>query len=470
MKIEAILLMLVAPLPFWALGLPWFVTGEPKKIRLAPLVGCALAGFYAELAMIAGLPVRASVGALTLVSAGTLLLHRRLLPDLRRAMADSIPIYLVAVLAASLSPFPVLGEWSGDWLHLYRMGQSVIHGTLPSNMLARPPLFGAAATPLWILGGGLIPYQLMAAVASAAALTATSAFIEDFRPTSPRAVLLPLLISPFFLHHTAAAWSKLLAAGLILAAVVEALHRRRLASAALFALAVGIHEGSIIWAPCVLLAHGVNAAGWRGVARAVGPIAILGLLIAGPLEIWILVKYGLAAKMAASPVLTYTTTDPFVVKAVLAVVSSFVGWGPLVSIGRWLRYPHPAAAAVATKEAYWLVTSYITTLAGTVGGLLFPFLLTRRTRPLASRPLGLFNRWMLVGTSFAVIASALLTPYYSDQGNMQAALVPLALGLYALCAIQLAPDRDQGAAGTRRVAWIMGLAGTLPWIVLNAGI
>jgi hypothetical protein len=261
MKLETIFLMLVAPLPFWALGLPW-LADDLRRIRLAPLVGCALVGFYAELALVSGLPVRASVGAMILASVAMLLPRRRALKHLMGlAVAEYLPVYLVSVLAASLSPFPILGNWSGDWFLIYQMGQSVIHGELPRAMLARPPLFGAAATPLWILGDGLIPYQLMASVASAAIIAATFSFMDHFWPKSPRRLLLPLLISPFFLHHTAAAWAKLLAAGLILAAMVEAWRGRRLASGAFLALAVGVHEGSIVWAPCVLLAHGVGTGG-----------------------------------------------------------------------------------------------------------------------------------------------------------------------------------------------------------------
>jgi hypothetical protein len=470
MKLEAIFLVLLAPLPFWVLGMPWLLTGDSSRIRLAPLLGCALAGFYAELALVAGLPVRASVGVLTLASIGVVLQRRRAIQDhLRRAVMEWFPIYLVAVLAASLSPFPVLGNWSGDWLLLYQMGQSVVHGALPSDMLARPPLFGAAAAPLWILGSGLIPFQLMAAVASAAMVTTTFSFIEYFWPAPPRVVLLPLLMSPFFLHNTAAAWSKPLAAALILAAVTDGLRARRLASAALFALAVGVHEGSVVWAPCVLLAHGIAPAGWRGVVRALFPMAALGLLIVGPLEIWIFAKYGLTAKMAASPVLTEANHGSFAVKTLLAIVSSFVGWGPFVSLGRWMANPLRAAPSVVAKETYWLITSFITTLSGTLAGLLFPFLFVRRTRALSSRPGDLFNRWLLVGTLFAVVTSALLTPFYSNEGTMQAALVPLALGLYALFAGQLIPLDGKGAALTRRLTWIMILAGALPWLLLNVG-
>lgn len=467
MKVAILVLVLLAPLPFWMLGLPWM---DARRVRLVPLVGCALAGLYAEFALVAGLPVRATVGTLVLASfalglwrAHTFRVH------LFRAATEWLPMYLGAVLAASVSPFPVLGNWNGDWTFLYQMGQAILGGVLPADMLARPPLFGSAATPLWILGSGLVPYQLMAAVASAAAVTATLSFIDEFWPDTPDYVLLPLLLSPFFLHHTAAAWSKLLAAALVLSAVQEGLRQQRMASAALFALAVGVHEGSMIWAPCVLLAHGVGTARWRGVARAVGPMLLMGLIVVGPLLVWILAKYGLAAKVAANPVVAQTRPGSFLIKTLLAILSTFVGWGPFRALARWMKNPQAASSAVMVKEGYWLITSSITTLAGTVGGLLFPFFFVRNTRTLPSRPHRLFNPWILAGTVIAVIANALITPYHSNEGTMQVGLVPLGLGLYGLFAGQVASLGDQGRALTRRLVWIIGLAGTLPWLFLNGG-
>src|SRR6266536_117327 len=180
MNLTAIALVVIAPLPYWILGLPW-VMGSPRS-RLAPLVGCTLAGVYAEWAMITGLPVRAVTVVALSVSAAYVLYRRSVARDVVNDIVEWLPFYFVSMLAASLSPFPVLGDWSGDWLILYRMGESVLGGDLPSNMLTRPPLFGAATAPLWIVADGLIPYQIMAAVASAASVTATLHFVRLLRP------------------------------------------------------------------------------------------------------------------------------------------------------------------------------------------------------------------------------------------------------------------------------------------------
>lgn len=469
MRATSILLVFLAPLPYWALGLPWVLRGDLRRLPLAPLVGCALAGLYAEFAMILGLPVRVAVGALVLASGALAVASlRRARGALTTAIVEWTPLYLFSLLAASVSPFPALGDWSGDWLLLYQMGQSVLNGTLEPSMLARPPLFGAAATPLWIVAGGLIPYQLMAAVASASAVTAMLAFMVHYWPKTPCFALVPFLLSPFFLHHTAAVWAKLLAGGLILSAILQGLRARRFASAALFALSVAVHEGSIIWAPCVLLSLAAGGAGWRGMVKGLGPMALCGLVVVAPLQVWILVHYGLAAKVASNPVITDSNAypTPFWLKTLLAVVTTFVGWGPVSSVARWMHRPRPFSGAMASKEVYWLISCWFTTMAGTLIGLLFPFLAVSRRRldSTALRQL-LVGKAALAAVGFAILANALLTGFYSNEGTMQAALIPLALGLYALGAGALGAEGAAGLASLRKMAWMMGVVGTLPWLV-----
>lgn len=467
----ALVLVVLGPLPFWALGLPWVMRAEPRRIPFAPLVGCSLAGLYAEFALILGLPVRVAVGALVVLSAVAAIAgSRRGKLPLARALAEWAPLYLISVLVASLSPFPVVGSWSGDWFLLYKMGQSVLGGTLQADLLARPPLFGAAAVPLWIVAGGLPSYQIMAAVASASAVTAMFALIDHYWPRTPRFVVWPLLASPFFLNHTAAAWGKFLAAGLILAAILEGLLARRIASAALFALSVAVHEGSIVWAPFVLVAHASGGTGWRGAVRALGPMALCAALIVGPLQAWILIRYGLAAKVASSPVITdsHAIPTPFWLKTVLAVVTTFIGWGPAENLLRWIRGPHPLSGATASKEIYWLISSWYTTLAGTLVGLLFPFAIVPR-RQLASPALDqlLHSKGALAALAFAIVATAALCGFYGAEGTMQAALVALALGLYGLGVGPLGMDGRAGRERIRAMTRLMVVAGTVPWTIVQ---
>lgn len=468
MSVAALWLLVVAPLPYWALGLPWM---SADRVRLAPLVGCALAGLYAEWAMIAGLPVLPAIGIAVVASAAVVVYRWRRLGDATEAILEWLPVYWVSVLAASLSPFPVLGSWSGDWLILYQMGEAVIAGDLPRTMLTRPPLFGASTAPLWLLQSGLIPYQLMAAVASAAAVTATFHFMRFLRPNASRLLLVPLMLSPFFLHHTAAAWSKMLAGALVLAALVEAFRSQRVAGALLFALAVAVHEGFIIWAPCLLLCYAAGPERWRGLLKASMPMAAAGVLIVGPLVAWILWKYGLDAKVVANPAVTDTIPMPLPQKTALGILASFIGWGPFEVVARWAGHADATASGTIAKEGYWLITSWNTTVAATMAGFLLPFVgalreIRRTPRPGALPGLG---AWATVGLTIVIVLNSALAGFYSSEGMTQAALVPLVLGVYAVLATQLAPLGNDALAPLRRVALLTIVVGTLPWLLLNAG-
>src|SRR5438477_1746506 len=176
MNLTALLLALVAPLPYWALGMPWAFAS--RRTMLAPLVGCALAGITAEWSMMAHLPVGRTVVVLSGGSAiaSAWFWNRR--GEAKDAALEWLPCYFVSILAVSLSPFPSIGTWSGDWLLNLRVGEAVFGGSLPAPMLKRPPLLAAATAPLWTVRGGLYPYQITVAVASASALTATLQFLR----------------------------------------------------------------------------------------------------------------------------------------------------------------------------------------------------------------------------------------------------------------------------------------------------
>jgi hypothetical protein len=467
MSVGLLILAVFAPLPYWLIGLPWVLGG--RRVPLAPLLGCAITGLWAELALMAGLPMKGSTAALIAMSAAAVAIRWRDLAAARASFLEWLPWYCVSVLAASVSPFPVLGSWSGDWLTIYEMGQAVASGDLPRSMLARPPLFGAATLPLWLFRDGLAPYQLMAAVASAASLGATADFLRFVQPRARNLWLLPLVLSPFFLHDTAAAWSKLLAGAFVLTAACEAFRSARWASAIFFAMAVATHEGFIIWAPCILLCHVDTRLRWQALGKAAIAMAVAGAAIVAPLLLWIAVKYGLNAKISANPSITDLAPIPLYEKTILGVLASFVAWGPTEVVARWMSHAHPLDRAIVAKEGYWLVTSWFTGLAASLFGLLWPFLLIwRRFRSVAWFEHVAWSRlWVSIGIPIAVVLNSALAGFYSSHGMLQAALSPLAMGSFAFLAAHAFANDTREHRALRIVSWATAIVGTLPWALVN---
>jgi hypothetical protein len=198
-----------------------------------------------------------------------------------------------------------------------------------------------------------------------------------------------------------------------------------------------------------------------------------GLLLAGPIVFWIIAEHGLAAKVAANPSITDLDAVPMPValKTVLGVIATFVGWGPLEVLVRWFGSGDATSSSVVAKESFWLITNWVTTLAGTMAGLLVPFLFALRAlkeAPRFSQPLPWGLR-QTVGVGIAVVLNSALAGFYSNQGMMQAALIPLGLGAYAVLAARLAATAESGSIPLRRVAWATAVIGTAPWLLMNVG-
>jgi len=472
MRLDILLLAAYGPLPYLALGLAWFRPGpntSSAPILWAPIMGCGLAGFYAELAMLLALPVNAAVAAATVVSLGVAIRRwRHHLSDLQDLGRVFFPLYAFALFAAAVSPFPILGTWSGDWLILYDMGRGVVERSLDASQLSRPPLFGAASSPLWLFRGGLPPFQLMSVVVSAATVTTLFGLLRKWRPTASLSYLVPFLLSPVFLHHNAAAWGKLMTAGLLIAGVVEASEQHLWRGAVLFALAVGTHDAGIIFAPAWVWAALRREDRRKSLVRALIVLAVAGILLVLPIQIWEIAKFGLHAKLAANPVVSDRDTVPWGTKVLLAIVSSFVAWSPFQALWRWIHSPHPLAKVTLVKESFWFLDAWVSPAAGTVLGLQFPFLREKIWRQTGvdrtSR-----RAWIAV-SAFAVFAASALTPYYSTFGTANAGLVPLQLGLYVLAVRLLPEDERARAIALRRASMWMIVLGTIPWLLFNLSV
>jgi len=468
MRWDVIALALLSPVPFLALGLASL--GPTRDPLFAPALGCALSGFLAELAMMLGLPVNGTVGVLSLFAGAVAASRwRHAGAKLWPALKVWAGFYGYAALTMGLSPFPVVGTWGGDWQVAFHTGQAVASHAMSADpdLLSRPPLFGAATAPLWIFFQGLLAFQFMSIVASASALAVTYVLLRRFRPDATWHWLVPLLISPFFLHNNAAAWAKFLSAALVLAALLDAWDERWVMSSLWIAFAAAAHDSAVIFVPVAIWIAWARTHRWRSAIWLCLLMGAAGAVIAAPIEVWELAKFGVAAKVAANPTVVFRREMPWALKTSLGILSCFVAWDPILCLGRWLSGAHPLAKATVVKESFWLLASWVTSLTGTFTGLLFPFLGPGVWHRVKEWPR--LRAWIAV-LAIPLFASNALTGYYSPAGTAQAGLVPMSFGLYAWLMSAAPLDPVLLRRFLRRSSIAMAIVGTLPWILLNVPI
>jgi len=267
-----------------------------------------------------------------------------------------------------------------------------------------------------------------------------------------------------------------MAAGLLLAAGTElwrAVNRQALWWAAVwFALAVAVHQSSIIYAP-LLLAIWVVKNGWTvaDLVKISFIFAATGFVLVGSFELWTIGRYGLAAKIAANP--SVAQRDPSVSLAAntfLVMLTSFLGWSPVESMLRWARQPDPFSFGRFSKESFWLVTSWLQVLAGTFLGAHAPLLVSGGRTLLGRLRNARRDRTaflLLAASGIVVFLNGLLNPFYSSNGSMQTGLVGLGLAGFLALSVWLAKESPQ------RWSWVIGITTvccTLPWLALNLGV
>jgi hypothetical protein len=469
--LRSIPVLILAPFFYFGVGLPWSMLG--KRIAWAPLWGVAVMGFSAELGCIAGAPVASAIliVALVHIAIGGWLLgrdeeNRRLLGE---ELAGFLTMYLMALIPFVAAPFSTPGLWGGDWFVALESATHVWHRIpFTPELLARPPLFGAASIPL-LLAGPLVPaFQIFCAVASACAL---QLFRTGLKQPARRGVIWILAASLFFLQVTLNAWPKFLSAAFLFAAwqILEAPSAGRTAVAGAFlGLAVASHQSAVLFAPLLLVR--LLASPQPGATR-IWQLMALGMMAAAVVAPWELhtgLAYGWAAKIHANPAVSQRIDSmPGWLNAVLVGVGTFAAWGPFYVLYHWLSSPDRLALARIAHEAYWLITSTFNSLAASLLGLILPWWVTlgggklwRRFRDFWSG-LG----WPVYTALLIALAGQMcLNPYFSTDGSLHTGWVPagLALALWFADTPGNAPVGEIGAV----LKWTL-LLGTIPWVVFN---
>ena len=247
--------LLLAPVIYFFAGLPWAVA--VRRMAWAPLFGAAAFGLTGELAYILGAPVSTAVVVVALLHfvAGGLILGRtaECAAVLKAEMAGFAGSYAIALSPLLAAPFSIPGAWGGDWAVALASGEHILHAArFTSELLARPPLFGAASIPALLLAPPMEGFQVFCAVASACAL---QVFRSGLKPGANPILVWILAGSVFFLQITANAWPKFLSAAFLLAAWQAAggTDRRRPGLAGvLLGLAIATHQSAVLFAPLLL--------------------------------------------------------------------------------------------------------------------------------------------------------------------------------------------------------------------------
>lgn len=447
-----------------------------KRIAWAPLWGVAVIGFSAELACIAGAPVAATILGVALVhiAIGGWLLGRG--SENRRLLGAELAgfwrMYLMALLPFVVAPFSTPGLWGGDWFVALESATHIWHRIpFTPELLARPPLFGAASIPL-LLAGPLVPaFQVFCAVASACAL---QLFRTGLRQPARHGLIWILAASLFFLQVTVNAWPKFLSAAFLLAAwqVLAAPSTGRMAVAGVFfGLAVASHQSAVLFAPLLLVR--LFASPQPGGAR-IWQLMALGMAAAAvvaPWELHTVAAYGWAAKIHANPAVSQRIDSmPGWLNAVLVGVGTFAAWGPFYVLYHWFSSSDRLALARIAHEAYWLVTSTFNSLAASLLGLVLPWWVALGGRELWRRFRDFWSRlgWPARMALWIALAGQMwLNPYFSTDGSLHTGWVPagLALTLWFVDSLGNAPVGEIGAI----LKWTL-LLGTIPWVAFNVAL
>jgi hypothetical protein len=472
-------IVVLAPIFYWLAGLP--LGYATKKVECSMLWGMGLVGLTGEMACILGISAKiATVIVACGAIAGALLLIRSKMPDSAFNLADEFRLnaesYFISLLAVSFVPFAIPGVWGGDWLLALDSGQYIAEGKrFYLELLARPPLFGAASIPTCIFGDPLVSFQIFCAVASACILQLARPFIL---PTGHPRLLWLFGGSLFFLQITANAWPKFLAAAFITASWISVGNKGRyknLVTGILLGLALATHQASVLFAPLMLARLWKKAPAFREFAPGAITMLAAAALICAPWELYTIASYGLDAKIHANPAVSQRTKDiPAWLKAVLVGVSTLCAWGPFAVLRQWIGMETPLAPARIQKEIYWLVTSSFNSLAGCLAGILVPWLAGLRFKQLSAC---LFDLWTKIPRSYrfalalSLAGQIVLNPFYSADGSLQTGWVPV--GAATICWLMAWVSR-RPLPEQRKVIQSTILLGLAPWagfnLLLTAGL
>ena len=451
---------------------------DRKSVDSLPLLGFAFWGPIGLFHLMSGCPRAAIYLFVAMMLGGGAWFRRRELADVVSAWCVAQPIwwamYVLFVIVLAVSPFPGLWLMGGDWVNHFAMGFVTQEGRFAAEHLARSPFFGVASVPLLDAGGKLDEFQLFNAAVGAAAWLP---IVEHVRRAADRvtwqvraAALLALALSPVVTVVLQNLWPKFLTGGFFWLALDRLGDWRRRgqsgvpwASATWFAAAVLAHEATLFCAP-LLLAIGLKMPArpaWGELRKLFLALLGSGILVA-LWEAWTVWRFGLDARTAANPAVTWDSGASFGVKFVANFFGFLIGFLPLdlftvyAETGKGLAdklyYTVIAVVSSMGANAVGVGSIWFLSLRSAIAGIVRDAIRSTRGQACA------------VAALLIVVANACVLGTTPRYGALQGGLIPL---LMCIAGWGIARLQVTDAVAVRRLLACWLALGWVPYVVVG---
>ena len=381
-------------------------------------------------------------------------LSRKILEEYKNWVLIFSFVFLINLLV----PFPGQLIAGGDWYVHLTMSTSLIDGTFGEGyaQLSRSPFFSWGSLAFIKLLGPLQGFSLYSSVVATSTLICLlPSGLNNISASQKKglcAVVLLILVSPFFITSLQNLWPKLAAAGAIAASARLARLKFRFSIPSAFcllAIAIAYHESSVFYFPLVIgimldsgalqtslifvLARNPGFLLSRVIKKMPELIAVSFsfLIFVGFIRLVQISRFGADAIVSSNPLVTFATDLSIPMKIYQNILSTVFGDQFFYRLAE-MSGSCSAYLAACMQIPYLFFAAFIPWLGGSFVGILFLW------TPLASRKhlrctldglCGLYGRNpFTVGGSLLVIAiSLLVTQGAIHWGLVQVSLVQLAL-------------------------------------------
>ncbi|HVT28847.1 MAG TPA: hypothetical protein VHE81_12605, partial [Lacipirellulaceae bacterium] len=383
-------------------------------------------------------------------------------------------VYGFGLVVLTLGAYPGLWLMGGDWWQHLGMARAVIAGKFGPDDIARSPFFAVGSLPMLEWGGQLAMYQAYNAFAFAAACAPCLDVLLRGSAAQRSArlwILAGVAISPLCTVVMQNLWPKIFAAGLIWLSVYRARawsqrgHMRdAIASSCWAAVAVLVHESSIIYIP-LIAAVAFSRSSLASKRNLMG--VLVGVFLGGALvamwEGWTIWEFGLHARIQSNPAITYDTGLRWWHKLADNTVGILVGAlpGDLASVWRNGSLPW-------SERAYYTAVAVVSTVGATAAGIFVLWfvwlgaLVRRSFAGLLRQPRKMRMLGFAIG--LVLLAHGLLLGGAPRYGAVQCGLVPLVFLLMSSLLCKIRAGHEQSARAFCR-SWVV--LGWLPYLVIG---